>query len=453
VSNPLPLSAVAAVRRSRVLPKSRPDLRFIGLGEVESQTMRVVGFLDATTMRSSAILFEPDDVLYGRLRPYLNKVFVARERGLASAEFIPLTPAHGVSGKWLGFRLNAPDFVFFASHLKDGDRPRVDWNQIGSFPLRLPVLPEQQRVVSAIETHFSRLDAAVASLTRAKAKVKRARASVLKAAVEGRLVPTEAALARAEARNYESASVLLGQILEERKKFFAVGRKTIKYKEPVAPDTSNLPRLRDGWCWATVDQIAHDVRYGTSAKCSVDAGGIPVLRMGNIAEGRLQLMNLKYLPLNHPDFPEQLLENGTLLFNRTNSAELVGKSAVYKGSPKPCACASYIIRVTLPSAGLADFLCICINSTRGRQWVKQVASQQVGQANVNGTKLRRFAIPLPPETEQHRIVAEVDRRLSVLDTIEVSLNTNLARCARLRQAILKRAFEGRLVPPSTPVAL
>lgn len=314
----------------------------------------------------------------------------------------------------------------------------------------LPTLPMQSRIVAAIETHFSRLDASVVSLNRAKANVKRARASVLKAAVEGRQVPTEAALARAEGRDYEPASVLLDRILAERKAAWAASGARGKYQEPVKPETEGLPELPEGWCRATADQVSHNVRYGTSAKCSEEDLGVSVLRMGNIVDGKIDLSNLKYLPTDHPEFPEQLLEVGELLFNRTNSPELVGKTAVYKGNPSPSACASYLIRVTLSSGVLGDYLSAALNSLIGRRWVKAVVNQQVGQANVNGTKLKAHTFPLPPVAEQHRIVAEVDRRLSVLDALDRTIDANLARCARLRQSILKRAFEGRLVPPEAP---
>ena len=141
--------------------------------------------------------------------------------------------------------------------------------------------PEQHRIVEAIESYFTRLDDAVATLERVQRNLKRYRASVLKAAVEGRLVPTEAELARAEGRDYEPASVLLERILAERRrrweeaelaKMKAKGKTPkddkwkAKYKEPVAPDTSNLPDLPEGWCWATVEQLASTVATGDFVK-------------------------------------------------------------------------------------------------------------------------------------------------------------------------------------------
>ncbi|HET6381848.1 MAG TPA: restriction endonuclease subunit S, partial [Armatimonadota bacterium] len=182
------------------------------------------------------------------------------------------------------------------------------------------------------------------------------------------------------------------------------------------------------------------------AKTSDDVEGVPVLRMGNIQRGALDLSSLKYLPENHAEFPELLLAGGELLFNRTNSPELVGKCAVYRGTPTRCSYASYLIALELLPGCHPDYLSYFVNSTLGRLWVASVVIQQVGQANVNGTKLKALVFPLPPVAEQHRIVAEVDRRLSIIDGLEAGVEANLKRAERLRQSILKRAFEGNLVP-------
>jgi type I restriction enzyme, S subunit len=111
-----------------------------------------------------------------------------------------------------------------------------------------------------------------------------------------------------------------------------------------------------------------------------------------------------------------------------------------------CSFASYLIRVRLLDGVMPDLLAYYLNSTLGRAWIASVVTQQVGQANVNGTKLQALAIPVPPAAEQARIVAEVERRLSLIDDLEAVVSANLKRAGRLRQAILKRAFEGKLVP-------
>jgi type I restriction enzyme S subunit len=167
--------------------------------------------------------------------------------------------------------------------------------------------------------------------------------------------------------------------------------------------------------------------------------------MGNILDGQLVLDDLKYLPTNHSEFPKLLLKPGDLLFNRTNSAELVGKAAVYAGQPSPCSFASYLIRVRFAEGVEPKYVAYYINSPAGRTWIRSVVSQQVGQANVNGTKLKSLALPLPPTCEQRRIVDEVDRRIATLDHLNQTLITRERLTSGLRQAILAKAFKGALM--------
>ena len=315
---------------------------------------------------------------------------------------------------------------------------RIVLRRIKDSPVPIAPMSEQQLIVAEIEKQFSRLDEAVALFKRTKANLKRYKAAILKAAVEGKLTEEW----RKAHPDIEPASKLLERILAERR---AKWKEKGKYKEPIAPDTNDLPSLPKGWTWATVEQLSTLVQYGSSEKTREDAVGVPVLRMGNIEDGRLQLDSLKYLPKNHDEFPELFLRDGDILFNRTNSAELVGKTAVYKGKPTPCSFASYLIRVRLAQGCVPDLLAYFINSVFGRTWIAQVVSQQVGQANVNGTKLQALGIPLPPVDEQGQIVSEVERRLSIIDELEATVEANLTRADRLRQSVLGKAFSGKLL--------
>ena len=310
---------------------------------------------------------------------------------------------------------------------------------IQEIPLPLPPMDEQREIVAELEKQFSRLDEAVASLQRVKANLKRYKAAVLKAAVEGRLVETEASIARREGRDYETGEQLLQRVREARRSQWT-GRG--KYKEPAAEPSGGHADSPEGWSHASVEALSSHVEYGSSAKTNEDPSGVPVLRMGNICNGDLIFDSLKYLPVDHDEFPKLFVEPGDLLFNRTNSPELVGKTAVFKARPRPFSFASYLIRVRLVKDGaLPEYVAAYINSLYGRRWVKAVVTQQVGQANVNGTKLQALVIPLPPVGEQCRIVEEIDLRFSVLRELEREIDANLQRAAMLRRACLHAAFE------------
>jgi len=322
------------------------------------------------------------------------------------------------------------------------------------FPL--PPLPEQHRIVAKIEELFSDLDADVAALKKAQAQLKRYRQAVLKAAVEGTLTAEWRA---ANAGTIEPASALLERIRAERATLGAVPRARpargvnggMGGDHKGAPlrvsDAAGLGELPEGWWWARVREISAMIQYGTSEKANEDSSGFPVVRMGNIQEGGISFEALKYLPSDSPHLSEFILEDGDVLFNRTNSAELVGKTAVYKRRHPTAVFASYLIRVKVDKdAYHPDMLSFFINSFHGRRYIGSVVSQQVGQANVNGTKLAQMPIPLPPLAEQQQIVAEVERRLSVADEVERTVDASLKQAERLRQSILKRAFAGKLVP-------
>ncbi len=299
------------------------------------------------------------------------------------------------------------------------------------FPLA--PLPEQHRIVAEIEKHFTRLDAAGATLKRVKANLARARASVLKAAVEGRLVPTEAAQATVEGRDYEHASVLLKRILAERRRRHdeaqaGVARKK-KYKEPVKPDLEGLPALPEGWVWATVDQVLENH----------DAARVPVKR----ADRALRHGPFSYYGASGViDSIDDYTHEGTFVLVGEDGANLLSRSTPIAFIARGRFWVNNHAHVLQPYSGMPHrYFTTHFNAINLAPYVTGSAQPKLPQRSMN-----KIPFALPPLTEQHRIVAEVDRRLSVLDALVHTVDTNLARCSRLRQSILKRAFEGKLVP-------
>lgn len=411
-----------------------------------------VGWIDAYLMDGEYILLGEDGAPF--LDPSKDKAYRVVGKSWVNNHAHVLHGADGVvDNRYLLYALNNTDYRQFANGTT---RLKLTQGAMRKIPMPIAPIAEQRRIVARIEELFSDLDAGVAALKRAKANLRRYRAAVLKAAVEGKL--TEEWRARHPAK--EPASKLLARILQERRQKweaeqlarFAAAKKEPpknwreKYVEPAPPDALALINLPDGWCWASVEQVAEFTRYGSSAKTNEEDSGVPVLRMGNIVDCSLDYSDLKFLPHDHPEFPDLLLKKGDLLFNRTNSAELVGKSAVYEGQHDPCSFASYLISVRCLAGCDSGFLCYHINSAHGRRWVKSVVSQQVGQANVNGSKLQSLAFPLPSVAEQLQIVTEVAERLSQIEAAASAIDHDLFRATRLRQSILKQAFEGKLVP-------
>jgi type I restriction enzyme S subunit len=200
-----------------------------------------------------------------------------------------------------------------------------------------------------------------------------------------------------------------------------------------------------GWTTVTIDEIAHLLQYGSSAKTSDDASGVPVLRMGNILDGALDLTSLKFLPRDHHEFPSLLLQPGDILFNRTNSAELVGKTAVCEGRPAPCSFASYLIRLRVRGID-PTIVAAYINSPAGRVWAAASISQQVGQANINGAKLRALRVPRVPDHEQQEVADALRAATRIRTRLTAEATRALALLDHLERSILTRAFRGELVP-------
>lgn len=435
------LGQIVCPRKEKVRPADHVHLPYVGLEHVEAHTTRLLGTGESSQMRSAANRFYGGDVLYSRLRPYLNKVWLADRDGLCSSEFIVMPSTDELDGAFLRYRLNASDFVAFANSLNSGDRPRVDFNELTPFVVSLFGIDDQRRIVAEIERQFTRLDAGLAGLERVRANLKRYRAAVLKAACEGTLVPTEADLARAEGRDYETGDQLLERILTIRRDNWT-GKG--KYKDPTPPDTAGLPQLPEGWTCATIEQLSSVVR-GSSPRPAGDrryfGGGIPWITVGPITADRKPFLT---------SVPEGLTVEGreksryiephTLLLTNSGATLGVPKITLIGGCINDGVAA--LLKVDYPlKLYLLYFLHTQTDALRG-------VNQGAAQPNLNTTIIKAIAVPLPPLAEQHRIVAEVERRLSVIDELEALVETNLARAGRLRQSILAKAFSGELVPAS-----
>lgn len=272
------------------------------------------------------------------------------------------------------------------------------------------------------------------ALRRVQANLKRYRAAVLKAACEGRLVPTEATLVKPEGRTYEIGQQLLARILADRRKNWQ-GRG--KYKEPAAPDTTNLPPLPEGWVWATVEKLAIKVQYGYTASAVKRNIGVRFLRITDIQDQRVDWDSVPSCNISPSDLNELRLVPGDLVFARTGAT--VGKSFMLKAPFPESVFASYLIRINPISAHMGQWFNVFFRSPD--YWAQvRVSAAGIGQPNVNGTKLQSLRVPLPPLAEQTRIIAEVERRLSVIEELEASVKANLQRAIRLRQSILRKAF-------------
>lgn len=319
--------------------------------------------------------------------------------------------------------------------------------------LTIPVPPrsEQDRIVACIDSHFSRIDATVISLDRAKAKVKLARASVLKAAVEGRLVPTEAELARAEGRKYEPASVRLERLLAERQAKWESAGKKGKYKTPAAPKSGGLLELPEGWVWVTPKQISSGDKYdvaigpfGSNLRVpDYRQEGVPLVFVRHVRAERFSGLDDKFVTSKKAgELAAHIVRGGDVLI--TKMGEPPGDSAWYPIEAPVGVITADVIKWTPADPTSAKFLVYTTRDNVIRSQVRNM-TQGVAQKKISLERFLRIAYPLPPLAEQDRIVAEIERRFSLLDSMDKTIDLALLHCAQLRQSILKCAFEGRLL--------
>jgi type I restriction enzyme S subunit len=382
---------------------------------------------------------------------------------LTTNQAIAFTDPNPVPAKYLFWFLKAVrrDLVALG---KGGTQSNISQTVIKAFPFLLPPLAEQHRIVAAIEEQTSRLDSARDALRRVQANLKRCRASVLKAACEGRLVPTEAELARREGREYEPADVLLERIVAERRarweaeelaKLARAGKVPKgeawkqKYKEPASPDTADLPEIPEGWAWTSLAAIADlkgGVTKGQRNRQGDEVRSVPYLRVANVQRGYLDLSDVKEIEAPEAKIDELRLLRGDVLFNEGGDRDKLGRGWVWQGEIPECIHQNHVFRARLYTQGVQPKFVSWYGNSLAQRYFMEEGKQTTNLASINLTKLGALPVPLPPLAEQERIIAEVERRLSALDALEATVERDLRRAERLRQSILKRAFEGKLVP-------
>ncbi len=446
------LSDVIEPRGEKALPSELPDLPFLGMDHVEAQTTRILGSVLASSMKSSAARFFAGDVLYGRLRPYLNKVAQPNFQGLASAEFIVFPDTKLLHSKFLRFRLNAADFVSFASHLNEGDRPRVNFDQIGEFMLLVPPPAEQHRIVAKIEELFSELDQGVDSLKTAREQLKVYRQSLLKNAFEGKLT---AAWRAAHADQLETAAALQQRIARERQTRYqqqladwqSAGQAGPKPKAPkplpplTAEELAELPELPAGWAWFKVNHLCDVVRGGSPRPAGDPkyyGGDIPFLKVADITRNPSPYLS---------NYSFTITEAG---LNKTRQIEpntlLLSNSGATLGVPKIC-----LISATM-NDGVAAFLGLPSEELLYHYYFWQSQTEKLrnidqgaAQPNLNTDLIKETLIPICSSAEQSIVTERLEAALSEADQLDQTLATALQQAEALRQSILKKAFCGQLV--------
>ena len=379
---------------------------------------------------------EKNDVLIS-VRAPVGPTNICPDRSVIGRGLAAIRGLGGIESRFILYMLRANEGKI-AGQGTGSTFTAISGNQLKQFATPLPPLPEQRRIVAKIEELFSDLDAGVEALKKIKAELKRYKQAVLKAAVEGKLTEE---WRENNKDKLEPASVLLERIRAER-------AKNGKAKKLPPIDTSELPRLPEGWEWARIGDLVSEPQYGTARKCSYEQKGVPVLRIPNVVDGKIEHSDLKYALFSLEEVRQFKLSAGDILIIRSNgSLSLVGRAAVASDRDNGYLFAGYLIRLrAMPNGVIPEFLKLVLGSPFLRSQIEQKAKSTSGVNNINAKELGQLIMPVCSNTEQYQIVSEVERRLSVADELEKTVEAGLKQAERLRQSILKRAFEGKLVP-------
>jgi type I restriction enzyme, S subunit len=405
---------------------------------------------------------ERGDVLITTEAPLGNIAQVPDDRRyILSQRVILLKPRKGlVEPNFLALQMRGAHFQSLLNDNRSGTTATgIRQSRLVELRLQVPPLNEQRRIVAKLEALQSRSRRAREALDAVPPLLEKLRQSILAAAFRGDLTKDW----RAQNPNPEPASALLARIRTERRKKWeeaelaklkAKGKPPTndswkaKYKEPEPVDTTGLPELPEGWCWASLSDLAWDCGYGTSEKCSYEAAGAPVLRIPNIARGLVDLGDVKRT-LHTDDMRDLFVAPGDLLIVRTNgSRDLIGRAAIVTETlPEPTSFASYLIRFRLVTGGSAPaWVGQYWESSFIRTKIEEHAASSAGQYNVSLGELSGCPVPVAPFAEQSEALRAIHKAMETHLTVERSVADAFLHSGELERALLAKAFRGELVP-------
>jgi type I restriction enzyme, S subunit len=463
-----PLTVVATLNPPKGSVNASPESRahFVPMASIKEE----FGGIDISATRplkeviKGYTAFREGDVLFAKITPCMENGKLAvvppleHGVGFGSTEFHVLRSSEVTLPEWIAHYLSQAALRRRAKRSMTGSagQLRVPSLWLAEQSLPIPPLGEQHRIVAKIEELFSDLDAGVAALERAKANLKRYRAAVLKAAVEGKLTEQW----RSDHPNTEPASKLLARILTERRqkweaaqlaKFAAAGKEPptnwrSKYVNPTPPDRIHLPELREGWAVASLEQLtsaARPICYGILMPKENVSDGVLFVKVKDMKGDRIDLSSLHRTRREIAEkFARASLKPGDLLLAIRGT---YGRIAEVPPELDGGNITQDTARLAVADEMDCGFIAWMLRASICQSFFKRVA-RGVAVKGVNIADVRRCPILVPPFFEQVLISAEVAEKLSQIDAAAVAIDHGLLRAARLRQSILKQAFEGKLVP-------
>jgi type I restriction enzyme S subunit len=389
------------------------------------------------------------DLVFARTGATTGKSFLINScpEAVFASYLIRVRPATSLVPEFIArFFQSASYWSQISENISGSAQPNCNATKLSSLIVPIPPLSEQQRIVVKLEKLLGQVNNCQQRLAKVSVLLKRIRQSVLTAACSGRLT--------GDWREENPADGTHRGIIETVRRRRETLAKTTAQREKLEEiysyeeenDSEILPL---SWGFVALAKLCESFDYGTSTK-SEPAGRVPVLRMGNIQNGKLNWEDLVYTS-DEAEIEGYRLRPKTVLFNRTNSPELVGKTAIYHGE-RPAIFAGYLIRVNQCPELDPEYVNYCLNTNYAHEFCQRVKTDGVSQSNINAQKLGHFEVPFCPLPEQQEIARRVKDLFALADRIEGRFREARKRVNSITQAILAKAFRGDLVTTEAELA-
>lgn len=387
------LDQVTSPRGEKADPSTLGDLPFIGMDHIEAHTAKLLGSQPVSELKSAVAVFKAGDLLYGRLRPYLNKVHLAGFDGAASAEFIVFPSSKSIEQRYLQCILRSREYRAIADQRSTGDRPRVKFEDVGDYEIPLPPLPEQRRIVHKLETLSART-------TRAR------------------------------------MHLCAIQTFVERYKQAALTSLTI------APEAEN-----PDWKLVTLEQVRDpkaSIRYGVVQPGTIKDQGVPLIRVCDLIGGRVHWNELRRVsPEVDEAYAKARIQDGDVLVSVVGT---IGRVALVEGVTERTNIARAVSRIR-PNRSLVDPAWLFWRlSAADAQARFDGDVREVARKTLNITLIKETPFRLPPLEDQRAIVRRIEAAFGKIDGLAAEAERALKLTDRLDQRLLVKAFDGELVP-------
>ena len=343
--------------------------------------------------------------------------------------------------EWINKYTNSPAFYELCERASSGVTHRRYLNEqtFLNHELFIPSIDEQSKILFSNDKTTQLINNLKDELKNQEKYVSQLKQAILQEAIAGQLTAEWRTQNPMQKGNPDTdAAALLAKIKAEKQQLIADGK--LKKEKPI-PEIAidEIPfSLPDSWVWCRLVEIAEGFEYGSSSK-SLKSGKVPVLRMGNLQNGLVDLTDLVYTN-EEKEIEQYALFYGDLLFNRTNSRELVGKTSLFLCEQK-MVYAGYLVRYRMLGSISFHYTNYVMNSQLHREWCHTIKVDAIGQSNINATKLRSFCFPLPPLAEQKAMAEKVDRLMETIDQLEQQIKHRKQLAEDLMQSVLREAFE------------